>query len=148
MLKTSIFAWKNHYCVSSLLFLFFNPVTIATSVNFYLTYILNTDVNVWVRFNINFNDFLKNISVSMVIFLRFWFAHQCFSTIWKFTYVYLIKWRPLHYKHKKYNSLYIPVTELFTLNYGKPSINLTGLLHIIPFIMLIFVSSTKTSQWT
>lgn len=59
MLKTSIFAWKNHYCVSSLLFLFFNPVTIATSVNFYLTYILNTDVNVWVRFNINFNDIQK-----------------------------------------------------------------------------------------
>lgn len=48
------------------------------------------------------------------------------------------------YKHKKYTSCTIQVTEIFLLDYGAPRINLTGLL--IPFIKLNFLHPLKTSQ--
>lgn len=48
------------------------------------------------------------------------------------------------YKHNKYTSCTIQVTEIFLLDYGTPRSNLTGLL--IPFIKLNFLHPLKTSQ--
>lgn len=64
----------------------------------------------------------------------------------KIIYVSFLNWQSLHYKHEKIRPQISKVTELFLLNYGKPSISLTGVL--ISFISLILLQPLQTSKLT
>lgn len=54
------------------------------------------------------------------------------------------KFSSLHYKHEKKHPQISQVTELFLLNYGKPSISMTGVL--ISFISQILLQPLQTSR--